>query len=158
MILRFEDFKEEAAIPGLFTGGNLANPVNDVVRERLSDYIGKYEPQFIRDFGMNESEYKSLCEYTSTQQNDDERTNNILARLRFSLSCYVAYWWHRSQTLTPIGGVVLGSENGERTSTADTQTLLWNQMVSNSTCLYHEMYNKRCPDTEVFRTINSMGI
>ena len=158
MILRFEDFKAESAIPGLFTESDLANPVNDAVRERMSEFIGKYEPQFIRDFGMNESEYESLREYSDLERNDEERTNNIIARLRFSLSCYVAYWWNRSQTIAPIGGVMLGSENGERTSTADTQTLLWNQMVWNNTDLYHEMYMKGCPDTEVFRTINSMGI
>ena len=158
MILRFEDFKCEAGIAGLFPESDLANPVNQAVREEVSDYMAKYEPQFIRDFGMTQEEYSELDSYSKQEQQEDERKNAILQRLRFSLAHYVAYWWLRSQTVMPIGGVVLGSENGERTSTADTQALLWNQMAANSADLYHEMYRRGHPGTGVFRCINSMGI
>lgn len=158
MLLRTEDFKCEAVIAGLFAENDLASPANEAIRDDVLDYIEKYEPQFIRDFGMPQTEYSGLVEYAGQQEQQDDRKNAILKRLRFSLAHYVSYWWLRSQNVTPIGGVALGSENGQRTPTADTQTLLWNQMVANSTDLYREMYRKGHPDTEVFRCINSMGI
>lgn len=158
MLLRTEDFKCEAGIAGLFPGGDLASPVNDAIRGGVEDYIAKYEPQFIRDFGMPQSEYRELAEYADGFRQEDGRKNAILARLRFSLAHYVSYWWLRSQTVTPVGGVALGSENGGRTPTADTQAHIWNQMAANSRDLYHEMYRRGHPDTEVFRCINSMGV
>lgn len=158
MILRLEDFLCEARIAGLFSGGGLESPANSAIRSGVEDYIAKYEPQFIRDFGMPQSQYADLDAYAEQVEQDDEMKNAVIRRLRFSLSHYVSYWWLRSQTVTPIGGVELGSENGKRISTADTQAMLWNQMAENSLDLYHEMYRKGHPDTEVFRHINSMGL
>lgn len=160
MILRTEDFKCEASIPGLLPESDLASPMNEVVRETVEGYIEKYEPQFIRDFGMSQEEYDNMDEFASNdeqQQNDDEMKGR-LNLIRFSLSHYVAFHYFRVQTNALIGGVALQSENGSRVSLERTLVLLWNQMVSNNKELHNRIYGDNEPDTEIFKEINIWNI
>jgi hypothetical protein len=161
MIVRTEDFRCEARIPGLLPASP-ASPVNSVILETVNQYIEKYEPIFMRDFGFTDAETADIEEYAAKKEADqnDEVMNNVLARLRVSLSHYVAFMWFRSQVNTPIGGVVLDSENGKRVSTLDTQVTVWNQMVDNNIELFTSLFpdGSRHMHGELFHHINKWNI
>ena len=127
--------------------------MNEVVRENVVSYIEKYEPQFVLDLGIPQPVYQELCEYAGLETQDDEDKNRILKLLRFSLSHYVAYWYFRSQTNSPIGGVELASENGNRVSLNRQVTLVWNQMVANNSVLVNEL-GAVPPDNQLLKEVN----
>ena len=162
MIVRLEDFKNEASIPGLLPESDFASPANDIIRESVEDYIAKYEPQFLRDF-LRDEDIDRFFNYSELADSDqtDSVLNGQLARLRFSISCFVAFHWFRSQTNTMIGGVVLGSENGRNVSLGDTMVTLWNQMVANNIVLHKDIYGdglKYDKGNELFRNVNGLNI
>jgi len=161
MIVRTEDFRCEARIPGLLPASQ-ASPVNVVILETVNQYIEKYEPMFMRDFGFTATETADIEDYAAKkeEEQEDEVMNNVLARLRVSLSHYVAFMWFRSQVNTPIGGVVLESENGKRVSTLDTQVTVWNQMVDNNRELFTSLFpdGSRHMHGELFHHINKWNI
>lgn len=162
MILQVADFRNEARIPGLLPESDLASPMNEVILESVESYIDKYEPDFMRRFTTREK-YEEILEYISLPESDrnDDRMDSIVARLKFSLSHYVAFYWFRTEMNTPIGGVSLQSENGTRIPTADIQVTLWNQMVANNKALYPDLNGKESPcgrENEIFEIVNKFNI
>ena len=154
MITRYEDFKVEAKIPALEPVVDPISPNSAVVQEVVSSYINKYEPRFASKFFKSADDYQDMVPLAAKQDPTDEE-KELLELLRFSLSHYIAFYYFRSQKNTPIGSVVLESENGTRTSLEDTLILLWNQMVENNEVLWDKIYDeKRCRCNDLFRKVN----
>lgn len=158
MITRYEDFKVEAAIPALEPVVDPLSPNSAVVQEVVSSYINKYEPMFAAKFFKSSADYQTMVELSEKQHPTEEEAEK-LALLRFSLSHYIAFYYFRSQKNTPIGSVVLESENGTRTSLEDTLILLWNQMVENNEVLWSMIYDEKyCKCNELFVKVNMFGL
>ena len=160
MILGFSDFKVEAKIPGLLAATPTSSPHNTIVQEVVRSYIEKYEPLFLRQFFDTADEIASIEEYASlpADQRTDEDKNELLADLKKSLSHYVAFYYFRSQTNTPIGAVKLQGDNGERVSFTETLVLLWNQMVDNNVFIRKSLLSKNdVKKNDIFIKINTFG-
>lgn len=160
MIVGIDDFKVEAHIPGLFPLDEMS-PSSSVISERVQSFIDRYEQLFLYKFFGNEPDrVTELINYFYGTEMDDEEKNKLLCALKSPIADYVAYHYFRSETIvnTTIGGVVEHGENGNKSSTIDLCTRLWNDMCEQSRYIYTAIIKNECPNTEVFKYVNAMNL
>lgn len=159
MIVRFEDFKAESRIAGMYENANPLDSRVNTIKESLQEYIDKYEPIMLSML-LKECDIATIEEYASLDECDQGsyKLTRVLELLRKAISHYVWFYYNRSQFTTSVGAVRYNPEGGASVTSIDTQVLLWNQMVDVCKEVFTFYYGTSCyPEEEIFVKINTFN-
>lgn len=149
-IVKLEDFKCEASIPGMFPAAGTVSPNNIIVQEKVNEFIDKYEKKYLEFFFALDPESKD-----SFLSNSSE-----VEKLKPAIVNYIAYYYLRNDTVanTPIGAIIKQGENGRKTNNTSRLCKLFNEAVKITRDTYTSYFKKTCPKNEIFKSINEFNL
>lgn len=132
MIVSLSDFKVEASIPGLLpTIGNF-DISNDVRKEKVEEFIEKYERKYLVEF-LGHEKTVELYEYHNLPESekDHKEINGLINSLKLTIPYYISYFLFidDGDKNTENGAIVQKFENATKTGNMRRLVLLWNEMV-----------------------------
>lgn len=148
-IVKLEDFRCEAAIPGLFPVAGTVSPNNVVIQNKVNEFIEKYEKRFLDLFFENEATKQDLIE-----------NEGFCELIKPAIVNYIAYWYLRDTTAqnTPIGATIKQGENSKRVSNSQRLVQLFNEAVEINKTVFEIYYYRPFPDNELFYKINTFNL
>lgn len=167
MITKFEDFKNEAAIPNLNGLGTSGDPIATMTENKIEALANKYELKFLKQFYCEEDDPKAtaqaLIDYSNLDESakTDEDKNALILLLRAPIAYYIAWNYLNDATIfnNTIGGTITNSPNGVRQNNIQRCVKIWNEMVDMISEVYETEYDTEyMPDEDIFYNVNSFNI